>query len=165
MIRARSLVTLIALVAAVSFAGCQSSNRAGNYEPLVARFYLESKPGETGTVVSLPVSGVEIVVNPKPVIVEYDIANAEVARVDLGECLWVQLTRAAARDLYRLSVAGMGRRLVLSLNDSPVGARRIEQTMADGVIVTFVEAPDAELPLLVNRLKRTSANLAAVAQN
>lgn len=147
--------------------GCATVPEAAkdkDYAPLVARFYLETKPGEAGVAVTLPQSGVTISVAPKPVVVEYDIANAEVAQVDLGRCLFVQLNASASRDLYRLSVGAIGRRLVLALNDQFVGARPIEAAMEGGAVLTFVELPDAELPGLVERLKRTSADLAEAAR-
>lgn len=152
---------ILALVALV-LAGCQSGapEKPKDYEPLVARFYLEAKPSEAGVAVTLPQSGVAITVAPKPVVVEYDIANAEVAQVDLGRCLLVQVNGAASRDLYRLSVSAIGRRLVLALNDQFVGARRIDQAIADGAVLIFLETPEAELPGQVERLKRTSADLA-----
>ncbi len=146
------------LLALLYLAGCQSTKQPDS-QPLVARFYLEVRPGETGVPVQLPRSGVSITVNAKAVFAEYDIRNAEVARVDLGVCLLLQLTPAAARDLYRLSVAQLGRRLVLLLNDAPLGVRLIEQAMPDGVILVFVEIPDPELATLVARLKHTSAGI------
>lgn len=151
---------------AFSLAGCGTAPTgvAKGYAPLVARFYLEAKPGEAGVTVTLPQSGVTIAVAPKPVLVEYDIANAEVAQVELGRCLLVQLNRAAARDLYRLSVGALDRRLVLALNDQFIGARRIEQALEDGAILVFLEVPEAELPALVGRLQRTSGDLAAAAR-
>jgi len=153
-------------VAALLLAGCETTapEKPKDYDPLVARFYLEAKPNEAGVAVTLPQSGVAIAVAPKPVVVEYDIANAEVAQVDLGRCLLVQLNSAAARDLYRLSVSGIGRRLVLALNDQFVGARRIDQAIADGAVLIFLETPEAELPAQVERLKRTSADLADAAR-
>ena len=151
---------LLLLSGLILFSGCQST-RPPEPPPLVARFYLEARPGEAGVPVQLPVSGVNLTVGAKPVFSEYDLVNAEVAHVELGSCLLVQLTPAAARDLYRLSVASLGRRLVLFLNDAPLGARRLEQAMPDGTILVFVERPDAELPGLVERLKRTSAGIVA----
>ena len=154
-----------ALLAAAGLTSCQSTPAAPtDYQPLVARFYLETKPTEAGLAVQLPQSGVNVNVGPKPVFVEYDIINAEVAQVDLGKCLLVQLTPAASRDLYRLSVASVGRRLVLSLNDKLVGARRIERAMSDGNIMVFVELPDADLPDLVSRLKRTTVDIVLAAK-
>jgi hypothetical protein len=145
----------------LALTACQQATKAPPYLPLVARLYLEARPGEAGVAMRLPVSGVTINVSGKPVIVEYDLRNAEAARVDLGPCLLLQVSPAAARDLYRLSVSAAGRRLVLLLNDEPTGVHRIEQALGDGAILVFVERPDAELPGLVERLKRTTADIAA----
>ncbi len=141
-------------------AGCATAPQPATLAPLTARFFLESRPGETGVPVKLPQSEVTIVVGAKPVITEYDIVDAAVVQVELGRCLRVQLTPAAARDLYRLSVSAVGRRLVLSLDERFLGARRIDGAMTDGTVMIFVEAPDAQLPDLVARLKQTSATLA-----
>jgi hypothetical protein len=154
---------IILLAVSLVLSACQSTTPPTDYDPVVVRFFLETRPGEAGVPLHLPVSGVSVTVAAKPILVEYDILNAEVARVELGDCLMLQLTPAAGRDLYRLSVASMGRRLVLTLNDEPVGARRIEQAIGDGTILVFVERPDAELPGLVERIKRTSADIVAAA--
>ena len=147
------------LVGLFLFAGCQTAPKLPDYQPLVARFCLEIRPGEAGVPVQLPKSGVGLTINAKPVLVEYDIINAEVAHVDLGNCLLLQLTPAASRELYRMSVTHLGERLVLFLNDIPVGARRIEQAMADGVVLVFLETPEADLPGQVARIKRTAADI------
>lgn len=160
--RRRFLLQLAVCLTLGLMAGCQSAKQP-EYQPLTARFFLEVRPGDAGVPLQLPVSGVTIMVGAKAVLVEYDLVNAELAKLDLGPCLLLQLSPAATRDLYRLSVTSLGRRLVLVLNDAPVGARRIEQAMPDGAIPVFVEAADAELPSLVMRLKRTSADIAAAA--
>ena len=67
---------------------------------------------------------------------------------------------AAARDLYRLSAANLGGRLVLTLNDTPIGARRLDQAIADGGLLIFVELPNEDLPPITERLKRTTAAIA-----
>jgi hypothetical protein len=157
----RSGIALSVLVSTLALTACTSAPKPVDYQPLVVRFFIEARPGEGGVPVHLPVSGVSVTVAAKPVLVEYDILNAEVAKVELGQCLMLQFTPAAARDLYRLSVASMGRRLVLTLNDEPVGARRIDQALGDGTLLVFVERPDAELPALVERIKRTSADIVA----
>ncbi len=147
-------------VSVALLAGC-GSQPPPRFEPLVARCYLEVRPGEAGLPVQLPVSGVTVAVNPKPVIVEYDLSGAQVAEVELGRCLLLRLTPAAARDFHRLSVSALGRRLVLALNDRMLGARRIEQPMPDGTLLIFLELPDADLPALAERLQQTSASMAA----
>jgi len=152
---------LLALLALLFTAGCQSAPRSELDEPLVARFFLEARPGTPGLTVQLPVSKVLLDVNPKPVLTEYDIANVEFGKTtDLGWCLNFQFTTAAARDLYRLSAANPGSRLVLTLNDTPIGARRLDQPVADGNLLVFLELPSEQLPPIAERLKRTSAAIA-----
>ncbi len=161
--RLRLLLLLAAPLPVLFPAGCQSAKPLEK-PPLIARLFLEVRPGEPGVPLQLPVSKVSIVVGAKPVFVEYDVRNAEVARVDLGHCLLLQFSPAAVRDLYRLSVANVGRRLVLALNDAPVGTHRIERAMTDGEVLVFVEKPDADLPAIVEQLKQTSAAIAAAAK-
>ncbi|MBI4622516.1 MAG: hypothetical protein HY736_04740 [Verrucomicrobia bacterium] len=144
------------LLSMVLLTGCQTAEPARDYRPTWARFFLESGD-ESGTEIVLPQSRVRLVVNAKPVLTEGDIVAVELAQVDLGRCLMFQLTPAAVRDFYRLSGSNQGRRLVLLLNDSPVGARRVDGPVTDGVVFVFVEIPDAELPKLVDDLKKSTA--------
>ena len=149
-----------ALLALLFTAGCNSAPDPLN-DPLVARFYLECRPGEPGIQVVLPISNVLITVNPKPVFVESDIVDADLVRVKLGWCMLIKFTPEASRDLYRLTAGNnKGRRLILSLNDHPAGARMIDEVMGQGAVLTFVEVNDIDLPPLVERLKRTAAGIA-----
>jgi hypothetical protein len=157
MMRLRLFVVLLAVLVV---SGCHSSGPSPLDEPLVARFFLEARPGAPAQTIQLPVSRVLVNINPKPVLVEYDITDVEFAKVDLGWCLYFQFTPAAARALYQLTSANVGGRLVLTLNDTPVGARPIDQVIADGRLLTFVELPSDQLPPIAERLKRTSAKLA-----
>ena len=144
------------LLGALAFAGCQAAKPARDTTLTRARFFLEAADAR-GTEIVLPQSGVRLVMNMKPVLTEGDIVNVELAQVDLGQCLVFQLTPAAARDFYRLSASHQGRRLALVLNGSPVGARRVDGPIADGVLFVFVEVPDSTLPKLVEELKRSTA--------
>jgi len=134
--------------------GCQTKAPL-DYTATSARFFLESASGD-GTPVMLPQSGVRLTVNSKPVITEGDIVNVELVQVDLGKCLLIQLTPTATRDFYRLSVTHQGRRLVMTINGDTAGARRLDGVITNGVIYVFVEVPDADLPTLVNNLKKSS---------
>jgi hypothetical protein len=139
-------------------AGCQSTKAPVDYKPTWARFFLESASAD-GTPVMLPRSGVKMVLNSKPVITEGDIVNVEVVQVDLGKCLMVQLSPTATRDFYRMSVTHQGRRLVLVVNDTALGARRIDGAITNGVLFVFVELPEESLATLVNDLKKSSIAL------
>jgi hypothetical protein len=145
----------VALVLTGGLAGCR--NRTADATPaVVPRFLIESDAGRGAIGVTLPVSGVHVRVAPKPVITEYDITSVAEARVDLGNCLLFQLTPAASRDLYRLSAENIGRRLVLLINGRPLGARVIDRPLEAGMLLIFVEVPDASLPALVDDLNHTA---------
>ena len=152
----RVLFFLTAMMAPLAFifSGCQSKVPM-DYSPTHARLFLESTDGRGPTKI-LPKSGVVISIGTKAMITESDIVNAEVTQVDLGRCLMLQLTPAATRDLYRLTGSNQGKRLVLTLNDVPVGARKIDAPFTDGILYIFVEMTDAQLEDLVRDLKRTS---------
>ena len=76
----RAFAALALLIAAGVLSGCRSTASAPTaYAPLVARFFLEAKRNEAGIPVTLPRSGLNITVSPRPVLVECDIVNAEVA--------------------------------------------------------------------------------------
>lgn len=156
--KSRRLVALLASCLALLLGGCASSAAPKDYKPTFARFFLESSSGD-GTPITLPKSSVRIAVNSKPVITEGDITNVEIVQVDLGKCLFFQLSPTATRDFYRMTVSHQGRRLVLVINDVPLGARRIDGAITNGVIFVFAEMPDEELPALVANLKKTSAAL------
>ena len=108
---------------------------------------------------ALPQSGVHLTVNPQPVVAEGDFTNVELVQVELGKCLMFQLSPSAARDFHRLSGSHQGRRLVLVINGEPLGARRIDGPVANGVVFVFIELPDEALPKLVENLKSTTVTL------
>lgn len=151
----RSLAGAWLALGLMSSWGCQSTSAPKDYTPLVARFFLESASGD-GTPLTLPQSGVRVTVNPKPVIAEGDIVNVDLVQVDLGKCLLFQLTPTATRDFYRMSVTHQGRRLVVVINDSALGARRMDGVITNGTIFVFVEVPEIDLPRLVDNLKKSS---------
>lgn len=153
-------VSLVVFVATLVLgAGCRSLGTSGPAAPVVPiRFHLESLDGK-GPVVQLPRSEVKISINAQPVFTEADVVDADLARVELGDCLRFQLSGAGARDLYRLTASHQGRRLVVFLHDAPLGARRIEGPFADGAILIFVEVDDAALPTLVETVKKSSVAL------
>lgn len=144
---------------AIGLSGCASQRTIQPAAPVVARFYVEST-GTGSPVVNLPQSGLTLHIAPRPVFSEYDIVRVDVAQVELGKCLLFQLTPSAARDLYRISVAHHGSRLVLFLNGVAVGARRMETAIDDGALAIFVEQPDGDLPAVVAGIRQVTEELA-----
>jgi hypothetical protein len=142
----------------LGLAGCQAGKSTPGLGVPRASFFLEAPDGQ-GTPIVLPKSGVWIDVNRQPVFTPSDIINIEIAQVELGQCLMFQLTPTAARDAYRLTGSHQGRRLVLAIDGVPLGARRIDAPIADGIVFVFVEVPDSALPELVGGLKRGAAEM------
>jgi hypothetical protein len=157
-LRRAAFLSLIAWVGALL--GCSHATVVKDYSPTWARFYLETADARSSPVV-LPHSGVRVAVGVQPVLSENDLANVELVRVELGQCLMFKVTPSATRDLYRLTAANQGRRLVLTVNGEPLGARRIDGPLTDGVVFVFAEVEDADLPRLVQNLKRSTLALQA----
>jgi hypothetical protein len=95
----------------------------------------------------------------EPLIHEFEIVNVELVEVDLGLALLIQTSSEGARALYRGTVSNMGGRIVLTVNENPIGARRIDGAIQDGNFYTFVELSDQALADLVLELKESIVEL------
>ena len=146
---------LMVLMAGLLAGGCRSK-LPPDYDPIAMRLYLEARDSEQGIAVQMPLTGTVVAVKAKALFTEADFLNAEVVQVDLGKCLLLQMTPAAARDLYRMTGTNQGSRLVLTGNDVPLGIRRIDRALDEGNLLIFLELPDDELDDLVRRVKQTS---------
>lgn len=137
--------------------GCLLSTPKAPNNLQVMRLYLESASMNYGAISNtsykLPQSGTEIKVFQEPLFNEFDIINAEMVKVDLGEALLLKLTDAGARKLYRSSISNNGSRIVLVVNDIPIGVRRLDGAIIDGDYYTFVELNSEELSELVIAIK------------
>ncbi len=149
---------MLGLAAIFTATGCNTHSKK-NYVPEVVRFFLEAAPNDGFASATLPVSGVQIAINNKPVILEVDIVSVQLAKSDMGQFLFFQLTPEASRDLYRMTGNNQGHRLVLAINGKPVGARLIDRPFSTGSIATFAEIPDEMLPELVKNINATCADL------
>lgn len=150
---------LLGLAALLVTAACNTSTKKKDYDITVARFYMEANEGESFASVTLPVSGVQIALNSKPVVTEYDFVAVQVAESDLGKFLVFTLTADAARDIYRITGSNQGKRLVLFINDKPVGARVIDRPFATGAISVFAALPDELLIDLAKNMHATSVDI------
>jgi len=156
-----SLFAFALLIFAALGSGCASWTKPPPQPGAYAWFLLEADASQEGFPLVLPVSDVAIRVAPKPVISEFDIVEAAVVEVDLGRCLGLRLTGEAARDLYRMSVSQMGRRLVFLVNGRALGARVLDGAIEGGVLFVFVEVPDAELHELVREINTFAESIRA----
>jgi len=146
------------LLAILAFAGCDTV-KSVKREKTFARFYLEvnpKNPAEDAETVVMPASGASISIYPKPILTERDYENVELAKVDAGHCLLFSIKSDRAPILYNATARNRGLRLVLKVNDQPVGVRVISEMVYNGMWMTFAEIPDKELVKLAVNLKRTA---------
>lgn len=142
------------------FAGCQS--RKPDYTPHLTRVYLEESsrlPAQQTVDMVLPLSETHIVVRGKPSFAEWDFLHATYFETDLGPAVVFLLTPEATRDLYRLSLSNQGKRLVITINGTPVGARYIDQAIEDGRITAYIEIQDEDIPEFVRNIQLTSQDI------
>lgn len=146
------------LFATVFALGCKKEKETLE-NVVIPRLLIESRGVDygslAGAVVSLPMSGTRITVQKTPVVNEFEIRNVELVQVELGLALLIQTTDQGARDLYRGTVTNMGGRIVLVVNGTAIGARRIDQAIQDGNFYTFVELSDEAIHELVIQLKES----------
>lgn len=88
-------------------------------------------------------------IGANPVIVGSEILAVDLVRVDAGMCLLFQLNTQASFRLYNITAQNLGKRLILVINDEPIGVRHIDEIISNGRLFTFVDIPDNELPALV----------------
>ncbi|MFP4203861.1 MAG: hypothetical protein ACLFS4_05965 [Opitutales bacterium] len=151
------------LILALVFPGVSCKNGMDEENMKIPRLMVETRgadaPGSRQVELTLPISGTSIMVRNEPVIHEFQITDIELVKVDMGKALLIKVSDLGARALYRQTVANMGKRMVLTVNGTPVGARRIEAPIKNGIYYTFVEVPDSELDDLVIDLKKTLEEL------
>lgn len=149
----------VMLAALAGLSGCNtptSNKKKKDFETAIARFFLEADEREAFASVTLPVSGVKIAINNKPIVTEFDFTGVQIAQAELGPFLVFNLTAEATRDVYRATTSNQGKRLVVFINGTPVGARMIDRPFNTGSIAIFVAIPDDILPKLVKNLDETS---------
>lgn len=145
---------LFALALGVVLSACKTTNQSK--VTAVPRFVLEASVGSTNaSMVTMPVSGARIAVDSEAVLSEFDILAVQVAEVEFGKCLLFTLSSQAARDFYRTTTLNQGKRLVLLVNGRAIGVRILDQPIANGALVTYLEVPDDSLEELAEDMKGT----------
>ncbi len=155
----RNLLVVTILAGLVLLSGCRTF-RGEDFPSHVARFYVETSeayPERFRVPVTLPYSEATIQIDPNIQIAEFDIENVEVFEAELGPAVAFRLSSDAARDFRMLTYNNQGRRLVLLVNELPVGAMMIRRGIEDGVISMYLEYPDEDLDELVEYINKTSA--------
>ncbi len=151
----------LAIVLALA-SGCQTRRADRDFVPHLARVFVEVSdhmPPSQSVETVLPMSRTRIAVRGRPILLEEDVLQAGQIQTDLGPALVLVLTPQAGRDLMRASSSHLGRRMVLTINGVPIGARHVDRIMDEGVISFYVEIDDDEVPQLVENIQKTSQRI------
>ena len=115
------------------------------------RFYPEARSSADNftRTLKMPLSGLEFNVLRKPVIWEEQILQVDMVKVASGDlALRFVFDDFGTRELYRQSASNLGGRMVLVINEVPLGARQFDGPITDGVYFTFMEMSPAEMEQL-----------------
>lgn len=148
------MFTFLCAFAVVAMAGCAS--RPPEPVPAVPRVWLEGVATAGARTVRLPVSGTAIALEAKPLLFEFDLAGIEIVPTPVGDALALTFSPAALRDLERYAVGGV-RRLVLLVDDRPLGVHASVSGKRGAAFLFHLEIPKEELPALVQRLRAAAA--------
>jgi len=147
---------LLCLLAMVSvLVGCRSVSIDNPHLPTI---YLEARGSghqDQNPLVTLPISETKVQVPARPVFTPNDIIRIEIVQVDRGLAVRYLLTPNASRQLIRTTVDNIGSRFIFFNNVEPIGLRQIDGVINDGILYTFLEIPDEEIPDMVAEMNRT----------
>ncbi len=146
-----SLVALLTL----GLIGCRSTSIENPHVPSIFLEASNSVPGSENPFATLPISQTKLRIFGKPLFGPLDIIRIEMVRVDRGLAVRYLLTPSASRELMRTSGDNIGYSFIFFENDSPIGARKIDGMIDDGILYTFLEVPDEELPGRIDEMNRT----------
>ena len=104
--------------------------------------------------VTMPISKIKYTIYSNPMLTETALTNVELVQVSLGKALMLQYDLMGARELYRRTTAHQGESMIIVLNGRPIGARKIDEIIESGVLISFVELVPAQLDELVINLKK-----------
>ncbi len=106
--------------------------------------------------ITMPSTQTDYYINPNPIISEGDIANIELARVDLGLCIQIDVLGRASNALFQNTVGYQGLRLFLLVDGKPVAARVIDGPI-QGTLYMFLDMDEDKVANFVWDLKESCA--------
>jgi hypothetical protein len=151
-----TLKRLFFAVSCILLVGCATSHHTQKPTKTVC-FYVEAseiqsdiiRPG----VARMPLSGYSFLFYPEPVLSAYLLSDISVIEAELGPCLCFQFNLEGTQALQNLTTAHQGQRLLLFVEDEPLGFVYITEPVRDGRLFIFIEAEDKQVQPYVNKIK------------
>ncbi|MDR2812463.1 MAG: hypothetical protein LBB05_01565 [Puniceicoccales bacterium] len=154
-------------VALIFFAGCQTSKDLPKCD---FQFFIEQKSNADdflwSSTATMPISHLTINICSQPILLANDMESVRIAQSNFGKFLVFQLTQRAAVEFYKLSVEGLGRKIVFVFNGKALGlSMPIRNVTLDGTLAIFPEIEDHELDQLVKDINDTITKLKKIKKN
>jgi hypothetical protein len=158
-------VGLVAL--GLFFGGCKTTKDLPKSD---FQFFIEQKSDTDSflwsSTATMPVSHLSINICSQPILLANDIELVRIAQSNFGKCLIFQLTQRAAIEFYKLSVDGIGRKIVFVFNGKAIGlSLPIRNATSDGTFAIFPEMEDHELDQLAEDINDTIVKLKKLKEN
>ncbi|MDR1591096.1 MAG: hypothetical protein LBR92_03855 [Puniceicoccales bacterium] len=137
-------VVLVAL--GLLFGGCKTIKDLPKSD---FQFFIEQKSNRDdlfwSSTAILPISQLNINICSQPILLANDVESVSIAQSNFGKCLIFQLTQRSAIEFYKLSVDGLGRKIVFVFNGKALGlSMPICNATLDGTFAIFPETEDLE---------------------
>lgn len=134
------------------------------------QFFIEQKSDMDNflwsSTATMPISHLSINICSQPILLANDVESVRIAQSNFGKCLIFQLTQRAAIEIYKLSVDGVGRKIVFVFNGKALGlSLPIRNTTLDGTFAIFPEMEDHELDQLAKDVNDTIVKLKKLKKN
>jgi hypothetical protein len=155
------------LLLGLSICGCKTTKDLPKCD---FQFFIEQKSNADdfpwSSTATMPVSHLSINICSQPILLASDMESVRIAQSNFGKCLIFLLTQRATIEFYRLSVEGLGRKIVFVFNGRALGlSMPIHNATPDGTLAIFPEMEDRELDQLVADANDTIAKLKKLKEN
>jgi hypothetical protein len=158
---------VLLLILGLLFGGCKTTKDLPKFD---FQFFIEQKSNTDdflwSSTATMPISHLSINICSQPILLANDIEWVRIAQSNFGKCLIFQLTQRAAIEFYKLSVEGLGRKIVFVFNGKSLGlSMPISNTTLDGTLAIFPEMEDDALDQLVIDINDTIVKLKKLKEN
>ena len=102
--------------------------------------------------VTVPISNLNLVVDPNPTLTERDITEAEIVETAGGAAILVKFNAHGTNKLDQLTTSARGRYIVIFLNDKPIAAWLVDRRLSLGQLLVEAQMSDDEARRIVEAL-------------
>jgi len=148
-------VWFLGLIAAVSLGGCSTADISDKTKYASVRIFLQTTPRlppEQRTELVIPNPPMTLTVARFAELTEHDMLKAEAVKIGTSKLLVLQFDPHGQILVQNFTTERRGECYVLVINNVPVAAPAIRQTISDGRLVVEMDMTDEELDSVAKRI-------------